>query len=95
MRPSSFIGMTKAQPRNKISRHAFSVFSGPIFRDQDASGHRSRDETYGMMVNLTAEEEQLARERVTEFLSGRTGDENRLVVEGIKFLRGKPARGRR
>jgi hypothetical protein len=52
--------------------------------------------TYGMMVNLTAEEEQSARKRVTEFLSGRAEDESRLVVEGIKFLRGdKPVRARR
>lgn len=53
--------------------------------------------TYGMLVNLTREEEQIARERVAQFLSNATADdETKLAVEGIKFLRGdKPSRRRR
>jgi hypothetical protein len=47
--------------------------------------------TYGMMVNLTPEEAQLARERVAAYLAGCNGDENKLAVEGIKFLRGDRA----
>jgi len=51
---------------------------------------------YGMLVNLTLEEERAARERVTAFLAqSETDDENKLAVEGIKFLRGgKEARRR-
>jgi hypothetical protein len=44
--------------------------------------------TYGMLVNLTAEQEQLAREKVTSFLaSAKTDDENKLAVEGLRYLR--------
>jgi hypothetical protein len=45
-------------------------------------------QTYGMLVNLTPEQEQASRERVTKFLEGKTGDERSLAVEAIKFLRG-------
>ena len=49
--------------------------------------------TYGMMVNLSSEEERSTRERVIEFLAGRSEEENVLAVEAIKHLRGsKPYR---
>ncbi|WP_375780473.1 hypothetical protein ACE103_17685 [Bradyrhizobium sp. ma5] len=51
---------------------------------------------YGMMVNLTSEEEGLVRQRVQEFVKGKAGDENAIAVEAIKLLRGpKPSRKRR
>jgi hypothetical protein len=44
--------------------------------------------TYGMLVNLTAEQEQIAREKVSSFLaSSKTDDENKLAVEGLRYLR--------
>jgi len=44
--------------------------------------------TYGMLVDLTAEQEQLAREKVASFLANaKTNDENRLAVEGLRYLR--------
>jgi hypothetical protein len=44
--------------------------------------------TYGMLVNLTSDEEQAARKKVTAFLArSESRDENKLAVEGIKFLR--------
>ena len=50
--------------------------------------------TYGM-VNLTPEEEQSARERLTEFLKGKDDSARQLSVEGVKFLRGdRPSRTR-
>jgi hypothetical protein len=52
--------------------------------------------TYGMMVNLTSEEEQFARERLTEFLKDKNDGTSNLSVEGVKFLRGyRPSRTRR
>jgi len=44
--------------------------------------------TYGMLVNLTAEQEQLAREKVATFLANaKTDDETKLAVEGLRYLR--------
>jgi len=44
--------------------------------------------TYGMLVNLTSEQEQEARERVSSFLAkAKTDDENKLAVEGLRYLR--------
>ncbi len=44
--------------------------------------------TYGMLVNLTVEQERLAREKVARFLaSAKTDDENQLAVEGLRYLR--------
>jgi hypothetical protein len=44
--------------------------------------------TYGMLVNLTLEEEQAAREKVSNFLANaKTDDENKLAVEGLRYLR--------
>ena len=52
--------------------------------------------TYGMIVNLTAEQEQIAREKVSSFLAGtKIDDENKLAVEGLRYLRASlPDRGR-
>jgi hypothetical protein len=45
-------------------------------------------QTYGMLVHLTAEQERSAREKVSEFLAqANTDDENKLAVEGLKYLR--------
>jgi hypothetical protein len=44
--------------------------------------------TYGMIVNLTPAEECVAREKVSAFLAtAMTDDENKLAVEGLKYLR--------
>jgi hypothetical protein len=52
--------------------------------------------TYGMMVNLSPEEKQSARERLTEFLKDKNDSTRKLSVEGVKFLRGeRPSRTRR
>jgi hypothetical protein len=45
-------------------------------------------QTYGLLVNPTAEQEQVAREKVSNFLaSADTDDENKLAVEGLRYLR--------
>jgi len=47
--------------------------------------------TYGMLVNLTLEEEA-AREKVSSFLANaKTDDENKLAVEGLRYLRAELA----
>ena len=52
--------------------------------------------TYGMMVNLSSEDERSTRERVIKFLAGRSEEEKLLAVEAIKHLRGsRPYRMRR
>jgi hypothetical protein len=52
--------------------------------------------TYGMMVNLNAADEAVARQKLMSFLTGKSDDEHKLTIEGIKYLRGvKPARTRR
>jgi hypothetical protein len=44
--------------------------------------------TYSMIVNLTAEQEQAAREQVTCHLAEQPAtDENALAVEGLRYLR--------
>jgi hypothetical protein len=44
--------------------------------------------TYGMMVNLTVDEEKAARERVISHLAERPeADEQALIVEGLRYLR--------
>lgn len=50
--------------------------------------------TYGMMVNLTSEQERQARDEVAKFLEGKRFDERTLAVEGLKYLKGRPS-GRR
>jgi hypothetical protein len=47
---------------------------------------------YGMLVDLTPEQEQSAREKVTAFLTtAQTEDETKLAVEGLRFLRSQLA----
>ena len=46
--------------------------------------------TYGMIVNLTPDEEQNTREKVAAFLANaRITDETKLVIEGLKYLRAR------
>lgn len=47
-------------------------------------------QTYGMLVNLTADQERAARLDVSKFLSeAETDDENKLAVQGLKYLRSR------
>jgi hypothetical protein len=44
--------------------------------------------TYGMIVNLTAEEERSVREKVSDFLAkAKSSDEHQLAIEGLRYLR--------
>lgn len=44
--------------------------------------------TYGMLLNLTVEQEHAAREGVSRFLAtAKTDNENKLAVEGLRCLR--------
>jgi hypothetical protein len=44
--------------------------------------------TYGMIVNLTADEERAAREKVTSYLAEKPeADEKALAIEGLRYLR--------
>jgi hypothetical protein len=44
--------------------------------------------TYGMMVNLTVDEERVAREKVTNYLAEKTeADERALAIDGLRYLR--------
>ena len=52
-------------------------------------------QAYGMMVNLTPEQEEDARDRLRKFLELRTGTDQELAVEGLQFLRGTRTTGRR
>jgi YD repeat-containing protein len=51
--------------------------------------------TYGMLVHLTPEQEQEARERVGRFLQDKGTDEHMLAVEGLKYLRDCATKRRR
>ena len=51
--------------------------------------------TYGMLVQLTPEQEQEARDRVGRFLQDKGTDEHMLAVEGLKYLRGRATKRRR
>ena len=45
-------------------------------------------QTYCMFVNLTAEEERKVRDEVSKVMArSNTNDENKLAVEGLKYLR--------
>ena len=45
-------------------------------------------QTYGMLVNLTPEQEHAAREKVSSFLANvKIEDEQKLAVEGLRYLR--------
>ncbi|MBR1237984.1 hypothetical protein [Bradyrhizobium sp. AUGA SZCCT0182] len=50
--------------------------------------------TYGMMVNLTSEQERQARDEVARFLESKRFDERTLAVEGLKYLRARSSRRR-
>jgi hypothetical protein len=41
-----------------------------------------------MMVNLTSQQNDDARERLAAFLAGKTDEPRKLTVDGLKFLRG-------
>jgi hypothetical protein len=44
--------------------------------------------TYGMMVNLSCDQEQAIREKVSLFLKSKPDtDEHKLTVEGLRFVR--------
>jgi hypothetical protein len=45
-------------------------------------------QAYGLMVNLTMEQEDDARERLEKFLQTREGNEEELTVKALQFLRG-------
>jgi hypothetical protein len=51
-------------------------------------------QAYALMVNLTPEEEQTTRERLTTHLAGLDADDNALAIEGLRYLRnpGGPSR---
>jgi hypothetical protein len=44
-------------------------------------------QAYTMMVNITPEEEQAAREKVVKHLAGLEADESALAVEALRYLR--------
>ena len=41
-------------------------------------------QTYGLMANLTPGQEAEARQKVSNFLKDKAGDEHSLAVEGLK-----------
>ena len=45
-------------------------------------------QAYTMIANLTPEEAQATRERLTQYLAGMDVDEKALAVEGLRYLRG-------
>src|SRR5258707_4436791 len=45
-------------------------------------------QTYGMMVNLTSEEQQATRRKLEKHLAGMHADDAALEVEGLRYLRG-------
>ena len=48
-------------------------------------------QAYGMMVNLTPDQNDDARQRLAVFLAGKSDDTAKLTIEGLKFLRGERA----
>jgi hypothetical protein len=45
-------------------------------------------QTYGMIAKLSADEERVAREKVTSYLAEKPeADEHTLAVEGLRYLR--------
>jgi uncharacterized protein YoaH (UPF0181 family) len=53
-------------------------------------------QAYGLMVTLSPEDQEEARERLQEHLTGMQGDENALAIAGLRFLRTqRPSRRRR
>jgi hypothetical protein len=44
--------------------------------------------TYGMMVNLTVDEQRVTREKVANYLAEKPeADERALAIEGLRYLR--------
>jgi hypothetical protein len=44
--------------------------------------------TYGMIVNLTMDEERVARQKVSSYLAEKPeSDEKALAIEGLRYLR--------
>ena len=52
-------------------------------------------QTYGVMVNLPPVQEAEAREKVSNFLKDKGGDEHDLAVQGLKCLLGRVTKSRR
>jgi hypothetical protein len=52
-------------------------------------------QTYGLMANLTPGQEAEARQKVSNFLKEKVGDEHDLAVEGLKYLLGRVRKPRR
>ena len=52
-------------------------------------------QTYGMMINLTPVQEAEAREKISNFLKDKGGDEHTLAVQGLKYLLGHVPKPRR
>jgi hypothetical protein len=48
-----------------------------------------------LITNFTPEEARAAREKLTAHLAGMDVDENRLAVEGLRYLRGRDQVSRR
>jgi hypothetical protein len=45
-------------------------------------------QTYGMLVNMTADQEECVREKVASFLNAKAEtDEHRLTIEGLRYVR--------
>ena len=72
--------------RNLGSKAAFFAIQLGVNCMQDVVEQVMR--AYGLMVNLTPEEEQAARDRLEQFLKDKSDDTRKLAVEGVKFLRG-------
>ena len=51
--------------------------------------------TYAMMVTLTVAQEEEARGRLETFLRHKTGSDQELAVQGLRFLRGSQSIKRR
>ena len=45
-------------------------------------------QTYSLMVNLSAEQQEDARLRLEKFLEGQAGSDQQLAVLGLQYLRG-------
>ena len=81
-------------PTNEWNKSSLRVFLSAVFEGDVMQTAIDRVmHTYGMLVNLTLEEEQEAREKVTTFLAtAKTDDENKLAVEGLRYLRTRSER---
>ena len=89
---------TQIFPPNSLSEQKFLFGVFVVIRKENFVMQAAVDRVmhaYGMPVNLTLEEERAARQKVMAFLAqSKTDDENKLAVEGMKFLRGGIVRHR-